>query len=238
MLSSVLLLLLVGFMYTNSLTLMATPERWNTTYLTDPSGWNLNLTESTLVPRFLHFALAAVAVAGLFTAFLGVARRSVDEEYGRFLIQFGCRTFFFFTLLEFASGIWFLASLPSQQIARFMGENWIAAGSFGLGMLLGLAAMVVVAISGQQEHPLHGLVWGSVLTALTVLSMVVSRESLIDGSLAPHFDASSFAVQTQLDVLVLFLVLFVGGIFLWGVMMRRYFRRARSVTDMSVESNS
>ncbi len=65
MLCSVVLVFLIGFLFSNNLTLSQAPARWAGKYFANPAGWNLNLTEPTLIPRFLHFMVAAVAVGGL-----------------------------------------------------------------------------------------------------------------------------------------------------------------------------
>ncbi|OQY57742.1 MAG: hypothetical protein B6245_15415 [Desulfobacteraceae bacterium 4572_88] len=64
---AVLILLVIGFFFTNNMTLMLTPETW-TRYFENPEGTLLNLSDSTLFPRFLHFMTASVAIGGLFIA--------------------------------------------------------------------------------------------------------------------------------------------------------------------------
>lgn len=59
---SVLLLLCVGFIYSNNMTLMLSPARWLALYRAHPSGWNLNLGEPILLPRYLHMVNGALAV--------------------------------------------------------------------------------------------------------------------------------------------------------------------------------
>ena len=70
MLFSVILVCLIGFVYSNNLTLSLVPSRWGAKYFANPSGWHLNLSEPTLIPRFLHFFIAAVAVGGLLLVFV------------------------------------------------------------------------------------------------------------------------------------------------------------------------
>ncbi|NUM76154.1 hypothetical protein HUU40_17455, partial [candidate division KSB1 bacterium] len=56
-----------------------------------------------------------------------------------------------------------------------------------------------------------------------IIFMAIMRDALRDAYLANYFSPKSFVVQTQWDVLILFLALFVGGIALWLVMLKRYF---------------
>jgi hypothetical protein len=53
--------------------------------------------------------------------------------------------------------------------------------------------------------------------------MAIMRDALRDAYLANYFSAKNFVLQTQWDVLILFLALFVGGVALWLVMIKRYF---------------
>jgi hypothetical protein len=53
--------------------------------------------------------------------------------------------------------------------------------------------------------------------------MSIMRDILRDAYLSPYFDPSRFAIKTQWDVLILFLLLFVAGVVLWLVMIKKYF---------------
>jgi cell division septal protein FtsQ len=55
-----------------------------------------------------------------------------------------------------------------------------------------------------------------------ILSMSVMRDILRDAYLKPYFHPQQFAVKTQWSVFPLFLVLFIGGVVLWFVMLKRY----------------
>jgi hypothetical protein len=48
------------------------------------------------------------------------------------------------------------------------------------------------------------------------------RDILRDAYLKPYFHPEQFAVKTQWSVLPLFLLLFVAGVFLWLLMLKRY----------------
>ncbi len=51
-----LFLLYIAFVFVNNNTLAIQPDRWGI-YFENPGGWNLNLGEPTLWPRYLHFVL-------------------------------------------------------------------------------------------------------------------------------------------------------------------------------------
>ena len=137
MLLSVVLIFIIGFVYSNNLTLSQTPCRWGAKYFANPSGWNLNLSEPTLIPRFLHFFTAAVAVGGLLLVFIAFAKWKRDADYARHLFQFGGKAFMYDTMTQFIVGIWLLASLPRDLRTLFLGDNVAATVLLVIGVLEG-----------------------------------------------------------------------------------------------------
>ncbi|MCG3120327.1 MAG: hypothetical protein ALAOOOJD_02986 [bacterium] len=220
---SMILVFVIGFLYSNNMTLLLTPEQWAAKYHADPSGWNLNWGEQTLIPRFLHFFIAALAVGGLFIATVGLFRWKQDTEYARFLIKFGSRWFMYVTMLEIVAGLWFLISLPRAKMMLFMGENLLATIALLIGVVGALAAIFLMSEALRKADPRKGFYLASGLTVGVIIFMAIMREVLRDAYLANYFNAKNFVVQTQWDVLILFLALFVGGVALWFVMIKRYF---------------
>lgn len=223
LLLSVLLIFVVGFFYSNNLTLLLTPENWAAKYHADPSGWNLNWGEQTLIPRFLHFFIASLAVGGLFVASVGLFRWQRDTEYARFLIRFGGRWFMYVTMLQIVVGFWFLISLPRERMMLFMGDNVLATVALLIGLVGALATVFFMSETLRRADPRRGFYLVSGLTAGVIVFMAIMRDVLRDAYLANFFSATNVAVQTQWDVLILFLALFVGGVALWLVMIKRYF---------------
>ena len=83
LLLSVALVFIVGFLFTNNLTLSQVPARWAQKYFSNPQGWSVNLTERTLFPRYLHFFVSAVAIGGLLLVFLALANWKRDNPEWR-----------------------------------------------------------------------------------------------------------------------------------------------------------
>jgi len=220
---SLALIFVIGFFYSNNLTLMLTPEKWAAKYHTDPSGWNLNLSEATLVARFLHFMVAALAIGSLFVAFVGLLHWKKDAGHARFLIRFGGRGFLYLTMLQIAVGLWFLISLPREKMMLYMGQNLLATVALFIGIMGALAAIFVMMEALRKHDPRKGFYLASGMALLIVVFMAIMREILQDAYLAEYFKPANFAVKTQWDVLVLFLALFLGGVGLWLAMIKRYF---------------
>ncbi|HEU4522370.1 MAG TPA: hypothetical protein VFT12_10225, partial [Thermoanaerobaculia bacterium] len=58
----------IAFIYSNNMSLMLRPERFLPMYVSDARGVQLNLADPTLIPRYLHMLLGAIAVAGMCVA--------------------------------------------------------------------------------------------------------------------------------------------------------------------------
>jgi len=225
---SVLLFLAIAFVFTNNMTLALTPEKWADRYHADPSGFGLNLDEPTLLPRYLHFLIAAVAVGGLLVVGLGLLRHPGDPERGRYLVNHGGRWFLGATLVEIGVGLWFLMALPREQMLIFMGKNLPATIYLSLGMLGSVLAMVFMFLAMQAERPRRPAVAALATTGAVIFLMVLMRDALRDAYLAPHVRPAELAVKTQAGPLAIFLLLFVAGAALWVWMLVRYFRSARA----------
>lgn len=222
LLFSMILILLVGFLFSNNLTLSQTPSRWAAKYFASPEGWSLNLTEPTLVPRYLHFVLAAVAMGGLVLVFLAQAKWKKDPDYARQLLQLGGKTFMHATMAQFVAGVVFLFTLPRDLRMLFMGDNLMATVLLLIGVAGGIGAIMLMSGALRNENIRAAAFHVPALLVVVIASMSVMREILRDAYLKPYFNPDQFAVATQWSVLPLFLALFIGGVILWLVMLKRY----------------
>ncbi len=222
MLFSVVLIFLIGFVYSNNFTLSQTPARWGAKYFAHPAGWNLNLSEPTLVPRFLHFFTAAVAVGGLLLVLIAFARWKREPDYARQIFHFGGKAFMYATMAQFLLGIWFLAALPRDLRILFLGDSALATSLLVLGVGVAIAAILLMSEAIRRENVRLAAYYVSGIVGVVILTMSVMRDILRDAYLKPYFRPDQFVVKTQWSVFPLFLVLFVGGAILWLVMLKRY----------------
>ena len=226
LLGAALLIAAIAFLQTTNATLSQTPAAWAAKYFSHPNGWNLNVSEPTLVPRLLHFLVAAVAVAGL--ALAAVALRywnsASDSGYARYAFRVGARAFLFATMAQFCFGLWFLAALPTDQRMIFLGGDPLASACIGLGAAAAIGLIFAVSTALHTETPHRVVYFAAGATAVVIFLMVVARDRLRDAALQPYFHPGQFAERTQFSTLPLFLVLFGGGVALWVVMLRRFSR--------------
>jgi hypothetical protein len=205
-----LLLASIGFVYSNNFTLMLTPERWLGLYHGHANGWNLNWSEPSLLPRYLHFVLGALAVAGLGLVVLGLRQR--EDSYRQWLIEQGSLLFTGATILNLGAGFWFLAKLAGPVRLAFVGGNGLATAFLGIGMLLPLAAVMHLILAKASKAPKRQLIIGVGCGLLTVTVMVVMRDVLRNLTLAPYFRVNQLTVAPQWSIIGLFVVFFAGGL--------------------------
>ena len=239
MLSSVILVFLIGFMFTNNITLSQTPARWGAKYFASAGGWHMNLSEPVLIPRFLHFFIAAVAVGGLLLVFMALANWKRDREYAGQLLEFGGKTFMYATMAQFVVGIAFLISLPRDMRTLFLGDNPLATTLLLIGFAGGIGAIVLMSDALRRKNIRVAAFYVPAILGVVIVCMSTMRDILRNAYLKPYFDPGQFAVRTQWSVLPLFLVLFVAGVILWFVMLRRYgLLGGRKSTDRPAATSS
>jgi hypothetical protein len=219
LLPALVLLLVVGFIFSNNMTMMISPASWSR-WFTSPGGTLLNLADPTLLPRYLHIITGSLAVGGLFTALYAATVLKSDPEVSEAGQRLGMQLFFWLTLLQLGLGSWFLLSLPKQTMMRFMGGGTIATGLLTIGILLTLATL----ITGYKRLVMPSL-W---LTLPLVYVMSFMRDVVRGNFLHSYFDPTSVPVQVQWSPLVLFLISLVLGIavIVWMLMQLPVARKA------------
>ncbi|MDM8516183.1 hypothetical protein QUF76_08305 [Desulfobacterales bacterium HSG16] len=199
---SVILMLVIGFLFTNNMTLMISPEQW-TRYFDNPDGTILNFAEPSLIPRYLHFVISSVAIGGLFQA---IVKKFKDRKTGndsKADIENGMKWFTFATLIQIPVGIWFFMALPQEIRRMFMGQDTLGTILF----MSGLVGTVLSLISGFYTRVAACTGW----TIATIAIMVLMRDMIRDALIAPYFTVSSLKVTPGYSSLILFLaVLFIG----------------------------
>ena len=205
------LLAYTAFTYVNTFTLMLAPERIKPKYLAHPGGFQLNLAEPTIAPRFLHVFFAAVAVAGLFVAFNGLRKMVGDPGQGRWQFRSGLTWFSGATIVEMAAGAWWLLALPREQMIALMGGDIFASVAFVLGLACSVASLAAAlrAINSLKPKPLFHF---SLYTLLaTILCMIIIRDAVRDAAVEKLFALSSVATSPQWGVFALFLLFLAAG---------------------------
>ena len=219
---TVINLLVIGFFFSNNMTMMLSPEKW-VRYFSSPGGTLLNLGEPTLIPRYLHFVLSAVAVGGLFMALVWKLKPHAQASVCREQIKQSLNWFLVATLLQFGVGTWWLLALPRHVVRMFMGGSAWATALITLGLL----GTILSLIFGYKTRV--RLCTGA--TLVTILCMVLMRDALRTAMLEPYFSLAMLEINPQYGSLVLFLVFLCIGIAAIVYMLKLAFRNNREVNS-------
>jgi hypothetical protein len=231
---SVCVLLGVAFIFVNNMTLMQSPERWLAMYRVHPNGWNLNLGDHSLVPRYLHMVNGGIAVFSAILAFLGMRKMKSDADYGRWIVQRAAVVFAACTGLQFLLGMWMLLAIPRPVVLALLLDP-LSGAVFGLALVSVISAMLLILLGSLSEKPSSLVHAGFAMSVVTLFLMVCLRYLLRLAYLKPYANLGALAVHSQVGVIVIFLLLFVGGLatvgyMLWLVARSRKTRLAAVVT--------
>ena len=219
---SALLMLAIAFMFSNNMTLMLQPERW-AAYFDRPGGTILNLSEPTLFPRYLHFVVGAIAIAGLGRAILYALKgRREGREYPE-EVRGGLRIFAITTMVQMLVGVLFWIVLPGRIGSLFLGGSVMHTAHLWLGIV---AALVAVLLA------LRGKLWATtILITVTLLMMILTRDLVRTAYLAPYFSPSQLEVAPQVSPMIAFLLAFLAVIGVLVYMLREAWRAGEEVSS-------
>lgn len=197
-----LFLLYIAFVFVNNSTLALQPGRWGI-YFRDPGGWNLNLGEPTLWPRYLHVVLAALAIGGLGRAVF-YRFSKMDREEKTVQISRNLKIFGWITLIQLGVGTWFWLSMPKDVWMTFMGGSLFAT----LLMAAGWLAALLVLHSSFTGRLNMAIILGTFQVMVMVVIRDLARAAYLDGVFSP----SQLENVRQFSPLIAFLVIFVIGL--------------------------
>ncbi len=171
------------------------------------------LTDPTLLPRFLHFLLAGVALAGAMLAWVAVRRLGGgDPQTSREVATFGVRAALVSTLLQLVDGFWLLFALPEDVLKAFMRSGAVTMVPLTVGIVAGVVLLMVLA--GITDPVAQGtrVRRAAELVVAAMVAMVVTRHQLRDLYLAEARADEHLVVSPQWGVLLTFLVIFLVGV--------------------------
>ncbi len=214
--TSAALFMLLGLAFSNTFSLMTNVDAWgalwNATSQTGaPLGIGLNLGDPTLAPRLLMmFGLALTTTAAYVAIDTGFFAWGETPEYKRWAIRFALILSTIGNLWVAGMGSWyFFGALATgvraaQLQMPMLGLTLLTAAGTGLPWLL-----MLLAQRGLKTR-LALLIGLAQLGALALHA--TSRQIVQNLELAPYLQVGAEPVNLQLSPLLLFLVLFIGGV--------------------------
>ena len=209
--AALLLLLAVSFLFSNNVSIMQMPEVWSS-YFADRTGWLLNFSDPALIPRYFHFIASAVAIGGLAIALYFEIRKLRGATDGEEWIKLGCNWFMVATIINFGFGFWFLGALPEAAY-----DPSTLNGKIFFIMIVASVVTIIPSVAyAQAGRIIPATVWA----LLTVLFMTLARDILRLTYLKPYFSLSGLPYVPQYSPFIIFLLAFVGAVYLVGWMLK------------------
>ncbi|WP_373498146.1 hypothetical protein [Desulfococcus sp.] len=206
--SAVFLFLTIGFVLSNNMTLMINPSSWFR-YFIRPDGFLLNLKDAVLLPRYLHFMTASLAVGGLFIAAVWTFKKKKGAMDADKNIRLGMQWFTGATLAQILVGFWFQMSLPKAVMALFMGDSNLHTAVF----MIALALVIQTLYYGIRSQ-----VWPSVASVTVLIAvMILMRDLVRTAYLKPYFSIRDLSVIQENGPMILFFMslVLVSAAILW-----------------------
>ncbi len=201
--------------------LQLTPPRWEAVATAAGAVFR----DPTVLPRYLHFVLASLAVAGMFLAVLAVERgsRTPDPFFG-WLARRGLLWAVVTTALQMIDGFWFLFALPKELLIALVGGQAWPTLHLALGMGLGFLALILLSGLREPERQRTLVRFTAGVVGVTIFAMIGLREVVRAMYLSPAIRLRELPRATQLDLTILFVVLFVLGLATVAWMVRTVLR--------------
>ena len=206
------LFILIGFLYSNNMTLMIQPEKFMPMYRQHAGGLMLNLSDPLLYPRYLHFFTGAVAVSALAVMIIGLTKRTSDANFSRWVVIRGGRVFIVATLVQAVIGVWQLLALKSDVTMLFMGRDTTASTIFVVAIALAVLALVLILLAIRSKASMPLATAGIAATIGTIVLMVIMRGIVRTAYLGENFVVDNQPVLANWPVVAIFILLLLAGL--------------------------
>lgn len=228
----------VTFVFVLVSVLMLHPDQWAD--IQHASLWSMP-TLPSLIPRFGHLVLAAVAGMGMFLVCYGLFLSSdgqafindkPKERYATWVTRYGVAWTLAGTLPQIVVGPWLFLSLPEIVRLDLVSGQSFGSLAFFVGLTAALLSLVLLNAALMAPH-IRGLAIGGTLSlVVTVCLMVVVRHAVRVSWLSQHDAAAMLATQDQWTVMFM-----VGTVLLLGlaitVFIVRAYRKTCAVPDLA-----
>ncbi len=212
--ASLVLMLYVGFLLVNNLTLSWSPEKWLAMYRDNPGGGTLNFSERSLHPRYTLFLGGAFAMAAIGLIWRGALfNRWGYVKEGTFSQRFGRNAFFLSPILWAISAVGVFMTRTDSIMEMFEEVSatipLMVVGTVGFVLL---AAGVLLSVGKKSWfYPLLA----SVGMFTVMASAVIFRDLARLKTLEPYFTLDSVPIEPQWGMFVMFVVaLLLGAVLL------------------------
>jgi len=222
----------VALVFVTMSVLMLNPERWKDI---QENGFLLALTLPSILPRYGHMVLAAIAGMGMFLVCYGLYRDSKwyqrscgneqsQEEYATWVIRYGVAWTLAGTLPQIVVGPWLLLALPTFVRAELINGEHFGSIAFFSALTLALLSLVLLNAALMVPRSRSLAITGTVCLAGTVCLMVIVRDTVRQAWVAEHYTTTHLPADPQWDVMAMVAILFVMALSLIVYVVSAYWK--------------
>jgi len=213
-----LVLAWTGFILVNINTLMLTPGRWKG-YYEHMSGFNLNLGETTLFPRYTLFLFLLLGIGGLFIALYSGIK--YGKEKSKPWTAYGSSLAGYSLLLTLPSYLLYMWMLPAGVKDVLLAGN----AFWTLLNILSFAGLLTAGVLAVKRKPAAA----SIVLAPGLIFFVLVRGKVRSLFLEPFSEKlSTIGTSTQYGVMALFFVVLAAGLGLVGWMLWKNWKELKA----------
>jgi hypothetical protein len=213
----------VGQIYSMNMTLMLRPEVWQEMYANTAVGLQKMPADPTMTPRWLFVITGGLLCGGLWmlmvsnSKHLGDGVRSVLARFGGGMALLGGVVQAFFAFRVYAAQPDFVKSALAERPLYSVSALLFAVGTVGAMALAG------IGFAKEKSSVLFATL-GAVMALVANLGAVIYRDGIRDLTLLQKgFDVWARQEATNWSVVIIFLLLFVGSLFViyWLLMVMK-----------------
>lgn len=214
---SLILVMIIGRIYTMNMTLMLRPEVWNAMYQASPSGLLEPKGDPTMTPRWLFVMSGGLVFGGLW-AMLHAGMKHLTEDVQSLLTKTGGLTTAIGAFIQLGTAAMVMSSQPNGIVAGIQSTPMYAIS--GYLTIAGIAVAALVAlVQGMKGKPAFWMtIIASVFGFLGNAGAAIVRDGIRDLTLKPKgFDVMNRVEASNWGVIAVFLLLFVImlGVIVW-----------------------
>ncbi len=183
------------------------PDRWEGVLA---SPWTA-LADRAFLPRFLHFVLAGITLAGILLAWVAVRRVPAEDALAAASARalFGVKIALLATVLQLVDGLWLTISVPREVLLGLMRGGAATMLPLTLGIAAGFGLLVFLARVRDPIADRTSVRRSLELFGLAMVLMLVTRHQLRDLYIVAAGANAAPATTGQWGVFAIFLVSFV-----------------------------
>jgi hypothetical protein len=215
---SSILFITIGFLFANNFSLMVNAGQWikifdRTNVAGAVTGRALNISDPTLVPRWLMMFGIAMMTTSVFIAIdaLYFKKSSTTREYKAWAGRFAFRFFTYGMIWYALMGAWYISGTMDSYVLDQLHTSPVMLLIFVFTAIS--PGAVWIAMSLQRKGVKERLTNAALICQLGVLTLnAISRQWLQNTELSRFKDVSKELVNTQWSPMILFVALFVVGL--------------------------